>query len=557
MLETLLCQDHNNMVNGFNYTQFLNELFVHQKLYHIQKQHKGSANIIMNELMSYVAACPDRDLADQWVACVRTLCTSVNTPFDDLRNIRAFLKELHELGGLTLWFATEFFGVVQSCRQENNKELTQEFINYMTNHIPYNPALTKTMINLKSNIQRWRAVLDNSFQDRQAVELFWKDVVSHFVNLSDIQYFIGTIIHSSRTHQILGYDLIKEVIEVIDTAIKTVKMSTTIDMHSRISIFKIMMKDFYTVCKTLMIEVFAYGDTSLFGLSSYIQQLDDCYFRIFKNNDNAELYFYRSETFSAQAALFISRTRFNRHLPQTGEDFFMLIHQNSLSALSALYMRALPQPLVGTMLLPNNISAYIEFIEININDLIEQYKLDNNKVKKPTVIGCEYTPEEIVIFYNMPLRSHSSTFQLTFDRVAQQGYITIQFLGESRERWDQAHLIAFLSEYISGLQLKEPIIFEPHAGIVTWTWLLDQHNMATIFKYIVYMGSLSLGYGREGYAHWDQLCNLMQAELSQSAKIEVMNNALNCYSKTHSNGAYHVQRLRDELLGNEVEEPEE
>ena len=112
-----------------------------------------------------------------------------------------------------------------------------------------------------------------------------------------------------------------------------------------------------------------------------------------------------------------------------------------------------------------------------------------------SLIGITYDDTEIVLLYNMPLRSHSATFQLVYNFITQEAALHVQYLGEARRRWEQIAVLAAASPELSGLILDAPIQLDLKAGIVNCGWKISTlKTLEMVEKYLRTMNDLSFQY---------------------------------------------------------------
>jgi hypothetical protein len=252
-----------------------------------------------------------------------------------------------------------------------------------------------------------------------------------------------------------------------------------------------MVDEFNQLCTSLLINIMpenALSYHSYWPLSGYLQRKKWILENILLYG-NEQTMFQRSKDFSVNAAVLGSGTAFERHFPETGEDMFMLIHQNSLAAVAGTYDSLFKnKPLNEQVALPELIQSIIRYCETDeCRDILAL-----RNIQVPIRIGMNYTPSMIELAYNMSLRNHSSTFQIKYNQLTQQASIAVQFLGQARNRWEQIALLANLGTDISNLELISDVVLDTSAGITSWEWIIhNQKEFELIMKYLALCGTLS------------------------------------------------------------------
>jgi hypothetical protein len=256
-----------------------------------------------------------------------------------------------------------------------------------------------------------------------------------------------------------------------------------------------MIADFNTVFQTWIKQIMPehmlqYNSMYSWSLHRYCNEVQSLIGTIMNYSNDASM-FQRSASFSVNAAMIGSSTAFDRHFPQTAEDMFMLIHQNSLVAVSASYAWIFSRkPLHESIDLPIIVQNAIAYFEgSQCGNIVAQ----NGYASAPQRMGINYTTDTIEILYNLSMRNHSSTFQIIYDQRTQQCRMAVQILGEARTtRWAEVAYVAAISKDLSDLDLDADVIFDRNAGIVAFSWILKPNtNLAIIPEYFNVMADLA------------------------------------------------------------------
>ncbi len=494
MLEALLFQESNNQLLGaYTYSYFLNDLFSSQTLFAMMRQ--AHANKELNTLISYAKSAPNTGIAQKWTSFLQMIeqCKLTDDPAleSEIAQLKTLLAQYESNNCLSLWFATEFYQVSNSFNLSSQEEVRKglsQLVKVFTKDSLQFMAMLQHLAHTMHTISMQRG---NNFTKVTAIDDVWKQIKNEIVAPLQSAEFINSFMNAPLTLKINACQIMHSAIDMIDTTIKTVKSSHGIGWNDRIHYFKIMLIDFNFLCSSFLMHIMPREALRYhfdWPLSSYLTRkkshLDTILF-----NSNDESMFQRSSNFSVNAAMLGSATAFERHYPETAEDIFMLIHQNSLMAVAGTYASLFTQrPLDEQIVLPELLRSVMRYCEteecINI--------LQERNIQAPVRMGLNYTPEMIVLAYNMSLRNHSSTFQIKYNQATQQASIAVQFLGESRGRWEQIALLANLSKDISNLELLNEVVLDKKAGITSWEWIIhNQKEFELIMKYLGVCGTLS------------------------------------------------------------------
>lgn len=501
MLEALLYQDNDGSagINQYTYRWFLDDLFIKQML-------RGRLRIgnIAVRLLEYAKYCSDKELVEKWRQCVSLIDQAFKQKTlkeELLDKLGSMLALLEKVNGVSLWFATQFYRyaqnenylILQNIEQivdlltKDYTESTQEFIFFIQS--------------TQDNIETARIAMQQKLDSATAFESFWKEMHRLLIFPLTNDQFIGEYAQASSFSKLLLCTELRKVVDILDESIKMMKSSHALTFDEKKSLFKLMLKDFLEVCKrwlnNIMPEhVLTYH--SSWPLYRYLSQVDSLFTYIIDTyavNAAEASYFQKSAGFSVQAAVLGSKTAFERHFPTTPEDMFMLIHQNALVAVSAIYKSLFSGSALYTQIyMPAKFRMLFEYLDRQ-NDL-----LDRQNDLKESLIGIVYDETYIRLFFNMPLRNHSATFQLVYNFVTQESMLQVQYLGQARLRWEQIAVLAAASPEFSHVILDGPIILDRDGGIVAITWKVDSVDVLQILiEYLKIMNELSFDFGNITY----------------------------------------------------------
>jgi hypothetical protein len=323
----------------------------------------------------------------------------------------------------------------------------------------------------------------------------WKkvdDIITYFTNTES---FISDYKTAPLFQKRVACSILRSLVETIDATIKTVKASPSFSFDQKFSHIHTMISRFCElwICwAEQLMSSSALRYHPQWSLEKYSKKI--IYFlNRKKDHYTFDSEFKKSSSFSVQAAVLGSATAFERHYPATLEDLFMLVHQNSLAVIAALFNDTLCNQTLNDLVSMPSIAQELS-TKLESSSFAPHARDFFGHHLKPQRIGLRYSNDTIEIMYNMSLRNHSSTLQLIVETQTQDCFLAVQFVGNARSRWEEILLCAAISEHVSGLTLKDQIVFDYSAGLVSFTWQVDkQSQIELIESYLTLMADISYG----------------------------------------------------------------
>jgi hypothetical protein len=271
---------------------------------------------------------------------------------------------------------------------------------------------------LQSTLEKMDSLKENldSFADPTRFDGAYRDLMEIYSKLKEESYKKKAYLDAaSCLERISAYQVMGQFVDLFDVAIKRMKGSTTYAETEKIAKFDLMLSRYFKVLagwsKNLARPLLRYS--SSFPLHVYLDTLK----RQLLNTQKTANELRPSDGFSVSAGVLGSETDFSRSLPRTKEDVFTLIHQNLLACLQAL----IGAEMKNRVFLPP-IVAQAECAIETTNLPIQ-------------LVGYSFPMNQTVLHYNYPLRNHSATFDIQFDKKSQDCTLGVSFLGEARQRW--------------------------------------------------------------------------------------------------------------------------
>jgi hypothetical protein len=139
--------------------------------------------------------------------------------------------------------------------------------------------------------------------------------------------------------------------------------------------------------------------------------------------------------------------------PTTLEDVFTLIHQNQLFVITKMTQAHLPLPFLSSKL--QNIHEAL----LHISYEEEGFGGEPIICTPVSLLGIEISQKNIHCHYNVPLRSHSASLCLIYDRETDETVIRIEFLGVNLGRWN------FFSKFMDAIYQSQAIRLEGQEAV--------------------------------------------------------------------------------------------
>lgn len=453
------------------------------------------------------------------------------------------LSDLNALQALPLWRATAFyqdmrFQPIESMYAQNKKSYARSLVQkYADEYTSDARRFMQDLITYKNSIAKINTQCSNGFMQISSVQQLWQRVQNELIKPLTSQRFIQSFKAAPLIVKLVACEVMHDCVDTLDTTIKTMKSSNALSWNDRISQFKIMLMDFKAVCITWLQDIMpehAIKYAWRWQRSVYLNEMNFLFQNIMQNSYDTSM-FQRSSRFSVNAAMLGSCTAFERHYPQTAEDMFMLIHQNSLVAIAGINASLFEQKrLEDSIDLPSIMVKAAQYFETGDG----AQTVMNHKAGNPQRIGIHYTPDTIELFYNMSLNNHSSTFQIIYDQRSQQCSLAVQFLGEARRRWSQVAFVAAISHDLSGLDLIGDVTLDMNAGITSARWVINNEDtLPIIAEYLGEMAEISFRQSSSVQA------SMLQKLYRGNGSFEdVLERAMNNYEKRYGVRAPHIFR---------------
>lgn len=305
-------------------------------------------------------------------------------------------------------------------------------------------------------------------------------------------------------------------VDLFDRSIKTMKMGTfensikIQNFHKMIAEFSYLMKDW-----TKLIDQDNFPQHIHWPVDKIIEKICSEIDNInIEEKDLSDL--SPSRSFSVAGATIGSKTDFERHAPETLEDYFTLVHQNCLAIIS--HLASSLQEINNEILIPELFAGGIKLIE-SIRILNE-----NDNSGPPQKIGTTLDENSISITFNIPLRNHSGTLEFSYNKNENKYVLSANLLGEARERWDLVLTVLNLLNQTDAL----PMTTNPRINKqeISFNWeIKNEKSLQLALQMYESFGKLSLLY--ENYDKYFQEDKVYLDVLKNGNDIKIRNYFLN------------------------------
>ena len=392
-----------------------------------------------------------------------------------VQQLRQFIATLDQAEALSDWLVF-FFPQIASLGPKFDISFTEpeniplKKLQHVLNSLPPEQIpFIEHLMDQKGRIQALRGSLE-AFGDPKKFQAAWEellDIGRHLTEGAKGQpAFLEQLAKATPVAGLLAIKTMQDFVELYDGSVKAMKSSTELSREAKAKQFKPMLTPELAVMKKWLLGAPESQTIPLHAdwpLTMYISRMEDI---LDRNTDIDVSQLGPSRGFSVSAAVLGTKTAFERHLPQTLEDMFTLIHQNLIVCTSNLVNHLLNPDIVLGSALPDSLqSALNKFTPRAYGAAIQ-------------LLGFEVKEKEVQVHYNVPLRNHSGKLILAFDKSTGKMTLTGQLLGDARSRWP---LFAGVGTFLSDIGLlpfaKAAVQGEQE---LIFTWKIENEEMLKI-----------------------------------------------------------------------------
>lgn len=355
-----------------------------------------------------------------------------NESQESIQELKNLICQLETFQILPLWFNQIFLPT--NVKATNAKTLLTDLTKELKNY-------SKDIVELKAKFKELESLEFSiaDYGDPNSFDSSWAKM-KPFLSFITSKEFTNTLISESHLVKLVANSVMLKFIELMDSSIKEMKGSTNFTDEEKLGKLNLMLKTNYEVMKCwanlldskVKIPIHVNNSNSE-NLSDYLDMLEEQWNKILLKDfsENRFGILDASPDFSVGAAKLGSKAQFFRHLPQTLEDIFTLIHQNQLFLSSRCNLLDSAEESLSSMHLPKEMEEVVEFFD--------KYK---SYFKNAIRQGIEVDTKEIRIDYTIPMICHSLGLQIIWNK-ASGLHIKCHFMGErGSSRWQTTAKLA-------------------------------------------------------------------------------------------------------------------
>lgn len=428
---------------------------------------------------------------------------------DQVEQLKTMMQTLEKRGLLGTWFAFFFKG--------NSIE------DVLATFPPEDAGKVEKFLTLGASIHAAKERV-NAFSDPVKFEHAWESLQPIFDALTintGADSIDAMLQNASPIGRLVILNTMQDAVDLYDTAIKRMKGSPAWkNKEEKVPLFKKMLSSYFTLLESWVNQLKP-GSTaesenklsltipmeSYWSFEQYLRSVKSS----FDNFSDDKRQLQASHDFSVAASIMGAQTDFSRHMPETLEDFFTLVHQNLMGVTSNLKDQVIDSTMIRNSALPDSFKKALEVMQpssepqtiqkmiLNLPFISSSIPSKDSSIPSPLgrhqlqKTGFEISDTEIIVKYNIPLRNHSAQMVLKYDKATENTTIQGYLLGPARTRWQESAFVAQLLDATDIIHLHSPAYKTENELKLTWE-VTDPENLTRILKEFGEMCSHSLRY---------------------------------------------------------------
>lgn len=415
----------------------------------------------MSHEVLYDEYAPTEALGTQWRTFLLSLERECRSDPETVKSFKEMMLFLKGGGVLPTWLSAFFHQARSGEPPPTAKEAALALISQFQ-------ASKKDLQELQGKLAEVRRLKSQlaQFSDPHTFGLAWSNLqktLSYFTSATS--GIVLLLKQGSPLAKVVGSELMREMVQTLDLSIKSMKASTAFSPEEKAKLLKEMLKGSFQLFKCWakdLLGVSSFGKRyishSLYVSSSvddYIDKLEG----LLEGMPETAVQLLPTSAFSVRAAILSANTLFERHYPGSLEDIFTLLHQNQEDFLGKWNAQVMvPEQMAFPLKLQNLLKK------------AESFKMDVGTAHSRTATrtGIMVDLKKITAYYNLPLRNHSATFQVVFDKISGDCALSVQFLGYAGSRWQEIAEFGKLLDKVGGPVLLEKPTVEGDVVSLSW-----------------------------------------------------------------------------------------
>lgn len=363
------------------------------------------------------------------------------------------VRLLEKMGVFPLWLSFFFKEAVDGTTPEDTVD--QATFEAVFNTLPdEESSLFEKTLELLKNIEELHGSVE-AFSDPNKFEKAFKKLIQFVDRIKD-PIMLNELQTTSQIMRISIINLLLKSVDLFDTSVKQMKGSTQWSREEQVPLFHKMIGEYLNILDS-WVQVFGPHLTiptfDKWPLPAIIDKLKEL-FTEFSMDDESTL--NPSRGYSVASSMFGSKTDFSRHLPNTLEDLFTLLHQNLIAVIANLAFQTIDLKMIDKSGLPNSFKEAVKTIS----------KMEVKWVS--TMTGLQVNDDGIVAEYNIPLRSHSAKMFIRHDNETGAIVLETALLGMARRRWGEIAFAAYMVDAHGIMSLQTPVALSDQEVRMQW-----------------------------------------------------------------------------------------
>ncbi|NGX44625.1 MAG: hypothetical protein K1060chlam3_00797, partial [Candidatus Anoxychlamydiales bacterium] len=456
VLETLLFAEtkQSHALNQYSVITMQKSFATEKILIEYQKKLPHTAHLA--DILFAGDQSPNEEVFADWQDFLLSLETSITekkVPMEKILQLKEILFALEKTDSLPV-FMTLFF---KPSKADNSVTSLDNILNLLSKK---DEKVIQDLLKYQKNTKSILGRLDD-FANPDKFKKVFNELKKHALNLYNEKAFDGLLTKqnwekASPVSKNIVIKAMNDLVDVYDRAIKTMKASQNLDDALKVEMFKKMLISYF--------EFFSYVIENLVDEAPFpaaIDRFNSVKRDLQKKSNPRPSQLYPSAGFDVSRSL-LDYPNYGYNYPATLEDMFTYIHQNHL-LISAWFSSKLIDKDLFESSIPKS------FIDI-INSLKQEK--ENHEPKR---VGVDIKQNQIVVKYNIPLRTHSSSLVFIYDRKAKTTTIEASFYGGNEQnRWDILKEGSEFMDHLKIISLENPVKLGPLS--VTANWKIDPQN---------------------------------------------------------------------------------
>jgi|GEM_PF-2581078 len=377
------------------------------------------------------------------------------------------LGQVSELGILTQWLHTSLAKAFETLTPENLPGIIEALEREFLSNQEFIKTLKEKRDLIKGmNVAEWSNPDDKTFNKLK--RNFTESLLNYFTSPEFILSLNLAYAQQNELTKAVAIGAMKDFVDLFDSSVKAISGSTEYgdNVVKKVGRFKEMIELYFSLLRSWIgIENIKYNNLDLLlnlSFESYIGIIWEWFRGIPLNEKQTQ----PSGNFDVERFSLGGMTKIDATLSQrpTFEDLFALIHQDLLAVLANLtgqtYLTGIQRP----------------FSLARLEHCLEKFKQISKK--KPRLIGVDLSVDMIKLKYNIPVREHSMTAEISYSKASKNNTFTVNFIKIRDESCIRLSYRSKILSVLSGLPEPTSLILGNNSSVaITWNFKDSDTNL--------------------------------------------------------------------------------